>query len=364
MSRSLSLPASVVVLVLLGSPLAHAVDGVLEINQTCAEQTGCFPGDAPGFPVEITVEGAYRLTSNLAPPTLAVDGITASVVVKIDLNGFDVKGPGTCSGFGATRNCTNGAGAGIRLVSGANVVGNGAVRFFGDDCIAMASGRLHDVLLASCGGSGVEATDAVALDGAQLLFNEGDGATLGRGSRATDVTTQGNRGHGLSLGASSQARDVSALSNGRAGIEGLAGGVQLERVAVDGNLNGINVGNASQVSHATAGFNTAIGIAMGAGARLSDSTATNNGSVGMQVGARSRVRDAVSNGNTTHGFLGLGGQIFYTGVSADLNGGSAIDSPVGGESILQSVALTGGTTISGPFTEFGLNSCNGSTTCP
>jgi hypothetical protein len=39
-------------------PPALAVDGVLEINQTCAEQTGCFTGDAAGFPVTISASGA------------------------------------------------------------------------------------------------------------------------------------------------------------------------------------------------------------------------------------------------------------------------------------------------------------------
>ncbi len=29
---------------------AEAVDGVFEINQTCAENTGCFTGDESGFP--------------------------------------------------------------------------------------------------------------------------------------------------------------------------------------------------------------------------------------------------------------------------------------------------------------------------
>ncbi len=43
---------------------AFATDGVLEINQTCAVQTGCFAGDTAGFPVEIDVAGSYRLTSN------------------------------------------------------------------------------------------------------------------------------------------------------------------------------------------------------------------------------------------------------------------------------------------------------------
>ena len=44
---------------------ALAVDGVLEINQACAESTGCFAGDSPGFPVTIQDPGSYRLTGAL-----------------------------------------------------------------------------------------------------------------------------------------------------------------------------------------------------------------------------------------------------------------------------------------------------------
>ena len=36
------------------APGAQAVDGVLEINQACAANTGCFTGDSAGFPVTIT----------------------------------------------------------------------------------------------------------------------------------------------------------------------------------------------------------------------------------------------------------------------------------------------------------------------
>ena len=48
---------------------AAASDGVLEISRTCAIQTGCFPGDAPGLPVTITMPGAAmkRYDSWFAP---------------------------------------------------------------------------------------------------------------------------------------------------------------------------------------------------------------------------------------------------------------------------------------------------------
>ncbi len=53
---------------------ALAVDGVLEINQACAD-SGCFSGDGAGFPVIISAAGSYRLTSNLVVPNENTDGI-------------------------------------------------------------------------------------------------------------------------------------------------------------------------------------------------------------------------------------------------------------------------------------------------
>jgi hypothetical protein len=61
----------------LASP-ALAVDGVLEINQACAVNTGCFSGDAAGLPVTITAAGSYRLTGNLTVPDENTDGIAVS----------------------------------------------------------------------------------------------------------------------------------------------------------------------------------------------------------------------------------------------------------------------------------------------
>ena len=71
--------------------IARAVDGVFEINETCAETTGCFDGDAPGWPVTIESSGSYRLTSNLYTGNAAVTAIeVVQSRVTIDLNGFEV----------------------------------------------------------------------------------------------------------------------------------------------------------------------------------------------------------------------------------------------------------------------------------
>lgn len=77
---------------------ALAVDGVIEINQACAVNTGCVPGDAAGFPVRITEGGSYRLTSNLDSGSAVVGMIQIQAsYVDLDLNGFSVIGPQTCS---------------------------------------------------------------------------------------------------------------------------------------------------------------------------------------------------------------------------------------------------------------------------
>ena len=39
--------------IMLVAPAAYAVDGVAEINETCAVQTGCLSGDTAGYPVTI-----------------------------------------------------------------------------------------------------------------------------------------------------------------------------------------------------------------------------------------------------------------------------------------------------------------------
>ena len=65
---------------------AFASDGVLEINQACVVQTGCFAGNIPGFPVTITVAESYRITGNLVNLTQSVNTIEIrSSLTTLDL---------------------------------------------------------------------------------------------------------------------------------------------------------------------------------------------------------------------------------------------------------------------------------------
>lgn len=98
--RTYPIPIQLLLLLALARP-ALAVDGVLEINQVCAVNTGCFPGDAPKYPVTISSSGSYRLTSNLFGIGANTDGIVVEKsYVTIDFNGFAIQGVGIGSGTG------------------------------------------------------------------------------------------------------------------------------------------------------------------------------------------------------------------------------------------------------------------------
>ena len=98
----------ILLLSLLGvSSLVIADDGVFAINDVC-DGFGCFPGDAGGFPITITTSGSYQLTSNIVSGSTTINAIEINADnVTLDLNGFSIIGPRTCTGDNATLVCTN-----------------------------------------------------------------------------------------------------------------------------------------------------------------------------------------------------------------------------------------------------------------
>jgi hypothetical protein len=80
---------------------ALGAGGVLEINQTCAVETGCFAGDLAGYPITIGASGSYQLTGNLTLPGENTTGIEVQApYVDLDLGGFAIQGPTTCATTG------------------------------------------------------------------------------------------------------------------------------------------------------------------------------------------------------------------------------------------------------------------------
>lgn len=111
---------------LLAATPASAVtldNGVVLITQADALAGGVTPGDAPGFPITLSVTGSYRFASSLLVNT-AVDGIQVTAPeVTIDFAGFRMAG----SGVGVR---------GIFTFQRALSVKNGTIRGFTQEAIA------------------------------------------------------------------------------------------------------------------------------------------------------------------------------------------------------------------------------------
>jgi hypothetical protein len=175
---------------------ALAADGVLEINQTCAVQTGCFPGDGAGFPVTIALTGSYRLTSNLRRTLgLGQNGNYIDVLaddVSIDLGGFSIS-------------CDNG---------------------FGDGCTGKGSG------IAVANVLNVEGT---SVRNGSISGMAENGVTLGRQSEATGLRVRRNGDRGISVNGGSVVYGNLAFEND-IGLHGGGGGALFKANTVFNNV--------------------------------------------------------------------------------------------------------------------------------
>jgi hypothetical protein len=98
----------ILIITLMTSNFINADDGVFAINNVCAT-VQCFPGDNfDGFPITITEPGSYQLTSNLVSLSSNINVIEFFADnITLDLNGFSIIGPKTCTGTGNTLVCDN-----------------------------------------------------------------------------------------------------------------------------------------------------------------------------------------------------------------------------------------------------------------
>lgn len=301
---------------------ARAGDGVVELNQTCATQTGCLAGDAAGFPITLVASGSYRLTSNLVVPDANTSGISvATSDVSIDLGGFTIRGPVVCSGNPLVCTPNTGTGVGVGAPLPRVTVRDGEV-------VGLASG------LSLSGDSLVSHVIAAT--------NRLNGIQVTSGSAVADCVASDNGGSGIFLVGNGVIRDSSATGNGSAGIS--AG----NNAAIRGNASsnnggaGITTGIGASIVGNSVRDNGSIGIQAGSSATIADNSVFSNGGTGIAPGAGSLVR-----GNTvvTNTGFGLSFSTVASGYSDNVINGN-----------------TGGTVASG--TNLGGNLCNGSTTCP
>ncbi|NBB91840.1 MAG: hypothetical protein GVY32_01565 [Gammaproteobacteria bacterium] len=311
LTASLSLIAGPVLALVLAAP-AGADEGRLEINQACAAGDGCFAGDDPGFPVEITQAGSYVLTGGLDVPA-ETTGIALSVNdVHIDLNGMRIAGPVTCEGSPVT-SCTSETGT-HHGIDGDNV-----------NDISIRHGRLSGF--------------------------SGHGIILGEGSLLREVTLSENGFHGAVIYEGSRVHVSRASRNLNSGFDVRGEGVVRDSTANHNGGSGIDAFNAARILGSHAQFNGDVGIRVGRGSVVSNVTVHSNDEEGVFTGGSSLIRDSSIVDNADEG-------VYCT---------SGINPPF--ESLVKDVVLDGnndgGPQFSAPeCVPVGDNLCGTDTNCP
>ena len=133
-----------------------AADGRIELNQTVIDEAG-------GFPYIISAPGNFVLTGDLSVPA-DTDGIVINTTrVRIDFNGFTLRGTFNCS------NTSCGAGDSAGIARGFSVgfghfvqVTNGMVEGFSQDCISVGgSSSVTNMAVSDCGRYGIVSSGGV-----------------------------------------------------------------------------------------------------------------------------------------------------------------------------------------------------------
>jgi len=248
------------------------------ISQSCALGTGCFAGDAPGFPVTITTPGYYRLVSNLKTesPNDTLIAVTANDVT-LDLGGFAIGGPTTCTEYSFDCSPT-GSGIGIEAGQVENLaIMNGTIRGMGSD--------------------GVDAGSSAKVTGLRVIENGGEGMGLGSHSVVTDCLVIRNRLNGILTRAFSLVTGTSSTHNGFNGIYAAEWSLVAGCTASTNQLNGIATGCASSVRQNNASANGQDGINSCGNMAIVDNTAVENHECGISYGSGVQERNlTVGNG--------------------------------------------------------------------
>lgn len=139
---------------------ASADTGRSEINQAIVNAAG-------GFPYTIRAPGSYVLTSDLIVSANVTAVSIEADEVTLDLNGFRIVGPHSCSPASCPTALGNGLGTspivGNRKVS----IFGGQIRGFGFNCILVGSdARVERMTISECGQDGI-----VAGSGSSVLQN-------------------------------------------------------------------------------------------------------------------------------------------------------------------------------------------------
>jgi parallel beta-helix repeat protein len=285
--------------ILIAAP-AIAAEGVVEINQACAVNMGCFSGDGPGLPVTISTSGSYRLTGNLSVP-VDTNGIEITVNdVTMDLNGFVISGSGGVGGDGVSA-----------ANRGSITVKDGVVKTMGGNGVLVGFQSLVQGVHAGNNSLiGIMATGpGSTITGNTAMNNSQDGIAVSGNSKVADNNALFNLAKGISTGAGCSVTGNIAEGNQSYGISTGNSSTIADNIVTTNQSDGINASSISTITGNTANSNVGSGIKVASGGVVMGNIAAGNGSWGLNLGVSSGFRDNVVSGNN-NGSIDPGEQVF------------------------------------------------------
>jgi len=263
----------------LPSPV-DAQQGALEINRTCATQTGCFAGDVAGYPVTISAPGSYRLTSNLSRSIQIGGTLNQSFIqiltgsVSLDLAGFHIScftGLGTC----------NGTGQGIYSLYSGNSVANGSIEGVGAEAMLLGPDSQVSNVRALRNGNGIRVGEGSTVSGNVASGNDGYGIQTGNGGVISGNAVLANGTFGIQTGTGSTVIGNTVQQSGDDGIKAVTGAVVKNNASVDNGGDGISIGGTGTAQGNTVTSNGGYGLRLNSGVsyRANSISANNSGAI-------------------------------------------------------------------------------------
>lgn len=192
------------------------------IDQNKALAGNVTPGDAPGFPITISVPGSYKLMSNLNVPA-NVQGIYVSVPgVTLDLNGFTVSSTNSCSQSspGADVTCSYVVPTQYGVTGRKVLLPSGTETGTGSQVTSSASGtRVRNGTVKGFGGTGIVFYGDTKLEDLRVEQNGYQGVAVVTGELIR-VNARHNRLSGITVSQSAVARELKSSNNGGSGFSG------------------------------------------------------------------------------------------------------------------------------------------------
>jgi hypothetical protein len=203
------------------------------INQSTALAGNVTPGDTAGFPVTLSQTGSYKLTGNLVVPEGKTGVEITASNVTLDLNGFSIIGPSTCTRIVNTKVVTcaytaSGAGVFVASTAAGAMVRRGTVKGFQSGVLSYASASVEDIT-ATFNMQGVTISGGPALSfrlsGINASYNLSNGIDIGS-AIGTIERSQSNQNGGKGINAKQNSVtlfNVEAIDNFGTGVEGGTG---------------------------------------------------------------------------------------------------------------------------------------------